>query len=91
MTASSISPVDSAPVERPKRGELTIQQSGRIIGAMVAVLWAIDELRKDSHRRWVFVGFLVAAVAGTVAYAGLARAMFGLAVWRFEREWEGRR
>lgn len=42
VTASSISPVDSAPVEKPKRGELTIQQSGRIIGAMVAVLWAIE-------------------------------------------------
>ena len=41
-TVSPVSPFDPASPDRPKRGELSIQQSGRIIGGMVAVLWAIE-------------------------------------------------
>jgi ABC-type transport system involved in multi-copper enzyme maturation permease subunit len=59
-------------------------------GATGAILWAFEGLGRNSHRQWEFVGLLVAAIAGTVVYAALAKGTFALAVWRFEREWEGR-
>ena len=41
-TVSPVSPFDPAVPDGSKRNELSIQQSGRIIGGMVAVLWVIE-------------------------------------------------
>ena len=56
-------------------------------GATGAMLMALNEAAFQPSRPDEAVRLLVAAVIGTLMYAGMGRALFDLAVRRFEREW----